>query len=103
MATPLTRKDSELSDLEYEKAGVQHIDHQNTITEEDEGANVGMAAYHESQKMAEIVRPPRSCSASMHIVAGAYPGLPPSFSTRLPRKTRRSCGASTGCCCLSSS
>lgn len=54
-----------MSDLDYEKAGVQHIDHQNTILEEDEGANVGMAAYHESQKMAAIVRLPPSCAVPL--------------------------------------
>lgn len=60
----LTRKDSELSDLEFEKAGTQHLDHPGTITEEDEGGNVGLAAYHESQRMAEIVRLPSLGSLS---------------------------------------
>jgi hypothetical protein len=102
MATPLTRKDSELSDLEYEKAGIQHIDHQDTITEEDEGANVGMAAYHESQKMAEIVRPTvdrRFLLWSPGSLTNAACSL---RISRLPSRTRPSCGASTGCCCLSS-
>lgn len=57
----LTRKDSEVSDLDYEKAQApQHVERLDTLQEED-GANVGIAAYHASQNMAEIVSPACPC------------------------------------------
>ena len=41
-----------------EKGNVRHIDEKNmpqTIMEEDEGGNVGLAAYEQSKQMGEIV------------------------------------------------
>lgn len=60
----LARQESEVSDftVDNEKGGVKHIDQvavPDTIAEDDEGPNVGMAAYEASKQMAEIVRPSR--------------------------------------------
>lgn len=56
MAAPLSRKDSDLSELEQEK-GIQyaHNEHMGAITEQDENGQVGTAAYERSKFMAEIV------------------------------------------------
>ena len=56
----LGRHVSDVSDFttDGEKGGVRHIDEKaipTTITEEDEGGNVGLAAYEQSKQMGEIV------------------------------------------------
>lgn len=56
----LARQESESSQwtTDNEKSQVKHLDQTQipqTITEEDEGPNVGMAAYEASKAMGEIV------------------------------------------------
>ena len=54
---------SEFTD-DGEKANVRHIDEKaipQTILEEDEGGNVGLAAYEQSKQMGEIVSDPIKC------------------------------------------
>lgn len=57
----LNRQESETSQWtnDAEKEAVMHLDQSRvpqTITEEDEGPNVGLAAYERSKEMGEIVR-----------------------------------------------
>jgi hypothetical protein len=56
----LGRHVSDVSDFttDGDKGGVKHIDEKaipDTILEEDEGGNVGLAAYEQSKQMGEIV------------------------------------------------
>jgi hypothetical protein len=55
----LNRQESDTSQwTDAEKEQVKHLDHSQipqTITEEDEGGNVGLAAYERSKEMGEIV------------------------------------------------
>jgi hypothetical protein len=57
----LNRQESETSQWtnDAEKDAVMHLDQSRvpqTITEEDEGPNVGLAAYERSKELGEIVR-----------------------------------------------
>lgn len=56
----LNRQDSDTSQwTDAEKDGVKHLDQSRvpqTIAEEDEGGNVGLAAYERSKEQGEIVR-----------------------------------------------
>lgn len=57
----LNRQESEASQWtnDAEKEAVKHLDQSRvpqTISEEDEGPNVGLAAYERSKEMGEIVR-----------------------------------------------
>ena len=48
------------SSIEYEKGTLQHREYapqEEAIKEEDEDGNVGLAEYHKSQQVAEIVSP----------------------------------------------
>jgi len=55
----LNRQDSDTSEwTDAEKNDVKHLDQTRvpqTITEEDEGGNVGLAAYERSKELGEIV------------------------------------------------
>lgn len=62
----LNRQDSEISEwTEAEKNDVKHLDQSRvpqTITEEDEGGNVGLAAYERSKELGEVVSHPLLCA-----------------------------------------